>query len=129
MNAGNVSLTLTQRLLESLTAGGEESAAGAFRKDRENRAVTVTISREVGARGSQVAAEVGKQLGWPVYDQEIIHKIADAMGQPSHHVRSVDEKHFSWLEDVLANLLDEYHVNPSTYLKYLVGTLRGLALE
>jgi cytidylate kinase len=129
MNVQDISLALTERLIRSHSAADEEASSSLVRKRFEGRPVTITISREAGAQGTTVAADLGKLLNWPVYDQEIIHKISEEMGRPSFHVRSVDEKHFSWLEDVVSNLMNDYHVHPSTYLKYLVGVTRALGME
>jgi cytidylate kinase len=123
MNVRDVSLSLAEALLRSHTvtgAGEHEGPAG------ERPAFTVTISREVGALGTTVGTEVATRLGWPLYDHEIINKIAEEMGKPTTHVRGVDERQFSWLEECLAGLMSEYRVNPSEYLKHLIGTVRGL---
>jgi len=123
MNARELSLSLTEALIRSQKPSSEESeqpSAGG------NPPLTITISREVGAGGQEVAAAAGKRVNWPVYDQEIINKIAEEMGKPSSHVRGVDEKYFTWLEEVMANLLSDYHVNSTVYLKNLVATIRGL---
>jgi cytidylate kinase len=83
----------------------------------------------VGALGTTTATEVGKRLEWPVYDQEIINKIAEEMGKPSPKVRGVDERYFNWLEECMAGLLTDYHVSPAAYLKYLIGTVRALGVK
>jgi cytidylate kinase len=87
---------------------------------------TVTVSREVGALGSSVAAAVGRRLGWPVYDREILDAIAEEMRRPAFSVEAVDERPGGWLEECLSGLLNEYHVSSDTYFKYLLGTVRGL---
>ncbi len=125
MNVHDVSLSLAQALLRSESKPESETPPGQNRLF-EKPPFTITISREAGARGTSVGVELGKRLGWPVYDQELIHKIAEEIGRPTFQVRGVDEKHFSWLEDTLSGLFSEYHVNPSAYLKKLIATVRGL---
>jgi cytidylate kinase len=87
---------------------------------------TVTISREVGALGGSVAAEVGRRLHWPVYDREILDKIAEEMRRPSFHLEAVDERPGHWLEECLSALVNQYHVSSDTYFKYLLAAVRGL---
>jgi cytidylate kinase len=128
MNVRDMTLTLTEALLRSHTAtgsgeAGEKGAAG------KKPPFTITISREVGALGHTVAEEVAKRLKWPLHDQEIINKIAEEMGKPSTHVRGVDERYFSWLEECMAGVMSDYHVNPTAYLKHLIGTVRGLGAQ
>ncbi|HKB42299.1 MAG TPA: cytidylate kinase-like family protein [Gemmataceae bacterium] len=90
------------------------------------RPFTIAISREVGALGSTVGREVGRLLGWPVHDREILEKIAAEMQRPTFHLDFVDERASSWLEESLVSLLGQFHVRAGTYLKYLIGTVRGL---
>jgi cytidylate kinase len=87
---------------------------------------SIAISREAGALGHTVAAEVGYRLGWPVYDREILDKVGEDMRRPPRHLQAVDERPGSWLEDVLAGLASQYSVSTDQYLKYLVGAVRGL---
>src|SRR4051794_28206074 len=87
MNVRDVSLNLTEALLKTATQETTEKKPFA-----EKPPLSVAISREVGALGSAIAVELGKRLGWPVYDQELIDKIAEEIHRPSFHVRSVDEK-------------------------------------
>jgi hypothetical protein len=121
MSIPDVSLKLSEALLRSCT---QESPP---RKPPEERlAFTITVSREVGALGHTVAEEVGKRLGWPVYDQELIDKIAEEIGRPSFHVRGLDEKPVGWLEEFFTSLGGQYPVSPMAYLKKLTGVVSGL---
>ena len=43
----------------------------------------ITISRQVGSRGSYIAVEVAKRLGWRYYDREILHQAAATVGLTS----------------------------------------------
>jgi cytidylate kinase len=87
----------------------------------------VTVSREVGALGSTVAAEVGRRLALPVYDRAVLEKVAEEMRRPGPALERLDERPVSWLEDALSALVNEYPVRSDAFLKYLVGTVRGLA--
>lgn len=132
MNIHEMALTLAEALLRSQLPPERDDLfppAVGRRPAPEVPPLTITISREVGALGTTIATAIGKQLGWPVYDQEIINKIAEEMGKPTTHVRGVDEKYFSWVEESLAGLLTEYHVNPASYLKHLLATVRGLGVK
>src|SRR5262249_45355754 len=71
-------------------------------------AFSITISREVGAQGHSVAEELGRRLGWPVYDHEILDKMAEQMGKPREYLHALDERHVSWLEECLTNLVAHY---------------------
>jgi cytidylate kinase len=132
MNVRDVALSLAEALLRSeLPPETAENGSPTARRRpvKEKPPFTIAISREVGALGTTTAKEIGKRLGWPVYDQEIINKIAEEMGKPTTHVRGVDERYFNWLEECLGGLVAEYHVSPSAYLKHLIGTVRGLGVK
>ncbi|HEX5177792.1 MAG TPA: cytidylate kinase-like family protein [Gemmatimonadaceae bacterium] len=51
----------------------------------------ITVSREFGAGGSELAAAVGAQLGWPVLDQELIHRVAERLRCAHTTVEHLDE--------------------------------------
>ncbi len=122
MNPHDLSLSVVQALVQSHAAADQSSKGLA----PPRRPFTIAVSREVGALGSTVAREVGRRLGWPVYDREILEKIAEEMQRPAFHLEFVDERASSWLEESFSSLLSQYHVRPGTYLKYLIGTVRGL---
>lgn len=52
----------------------------------------ITISRELGSGGNQVAQELSKRLGIPYYDKEIINKTAQEFGVPHEQLQKNDEK-------------------------------------
>ena len=41
---------------------------------------TIAVTREAGTPGSAVAEEIGRRLSWPVYDRELIERIARRWG-------------------------------------------------
>lgn len=123
MNIRNVSLTLTDALLRSDLEKLQDRD-----KAPEKPPFTITISREVGALGLKTASEIGKRLGWPVYDHEILNKITEELGKdiPRVERQRLDERHVGWFEEFLTNLSGGPPVTPTTYLKKLIGVVRGL---
>src|ERR1700754_5266430 len=51
----------------------------------------VTISREFGAGGSELAAALGTRLGWPVLDHDIVHRVAERLSVDDDMVERLDE--------------------------------------
>jgi cytidylate kinase len=90
---------------------------------------TVAVSREAGALGSTVAAEVGRRLNWPVYDKELLGPIAEKAGATPFDLEGLDERTMGWLEEVTTNLVRSSHVSPYGYLKHLIGTVRALGAQ
>jgi cytidylate kinase len=88
---------------------------------------TIAISREEGAGGTRLAREVGARLGWPVYDHELLEKIADDMKLRAALLESVDEKYVSWLEESMASYTQVRGVDRNAFVVRLMATILSLA--
>ena len=51
----------------------------------------ITVSREFGAGGSDLAHELGAQLQWPVLDHDIVHRVAERLRLNDGTVEPFDE--------------------------------------
>jgi cytidylate kinase len=120
-----------QRQAEAVVrAGGYRRGAEGPRPGRDPRLprpFTVALSREVGAGGTRVANAVGERLRWPVYDQELLVKIAQEMNLRLPLVQSVDERHMSWLEEVMEGWSSAPAISESGFVRHLVETVLALA--
>lgn len=97
---------------------------------RTKRAYTIALSREAGTPGTSVAQEVGKRLGWTVYDHELVEKIAQEMGLRADLLDSVDEKRRSWLLETLEEFATATPpVSQNAYVRHLVQTLLSLSVH
>lgn len=52
----------------------------------------ITITRQYGSGGSDVAARVAALLGWSLFDNSIVDAVAEQMGVPTDTVRALDER-------------------------------------
>lgn len=87
----------------------------------------VAISREAGARGTTIAHAVGAKLGWSVYDRELLEKIAEDKGLRVQLLESLDEKHISWLREIVEGFSLSKTITEEAYVHYLVETVHALA--
>src|SRR6516225_1362618 len=62
-------------------------------------AFSIALSREAGTQASAVAQEVGRLLGWQVYDRQLLEQIAHDMGLRTNLLESVDERRKGWLAE------------------------------
>ncbi|MBZ5498017.1 MAG: cytidylate kinase-like family protein [Acidobacteriia bacterium] len=79
----------------------------------------ITITRDVGALGDDVASGLAKHLDWHVFDREIVDHIAVHSHVRQDLVRELDERSQSLIHDTVARLLlmaegisfgnEEYH--------------------
>jgi cytidylate kinase len=109
--------------------GRESGAKPAGRAGFQARAFTVALSREAGARGNTVARAVGEQLGWVVYDHELLELIAQEMKVRVNLLDSVDERHVSWLEEQVEAFSSVPYVSENAFFRHLVQTILSLGLH
>ncbi len=79
----------------------------------------ISISREAGAGGSEIAENVGRQLGWEVLDKNILDEVAQRYRLPRPMLELVDETRSNWAYDILGPLLDHGIVTHEKYLMHL----------
>ncbi len=89
--------------------------------------ITIALTREAGTPGTSVAQEVGKRLGWLVYDHELVELIAREMGLRANLLESVDERRKSWLLECMEAFASEKYVGQTGFVHHLVQTLLSLA--
>jgi cytidylate kinase len=87
----------------------------------------ITISRETGAGASQIAATVGRKLGWEVLDKNLLDRIADRFRLSRPMLELVDETNFNWAYDVIGVFLDPKIVPHEKYLAHLGRVIRTAA--
>ncbi len=95
----------------------EESPAAEF---------TIAISRQVGARGTTVAREVGKRLKWPVYDHELVERLAEELHASVHEVEEADERPGNFMVETTESLSFMPHVDETRYTYRLRRLLLAL---
>jgi len=126
--------TSSQRLAEALTKTQQHWES---RRRTETRsgggqphapALTVAISREAGANGGgAIARAIGERLGWPVYDSELVHLVADGMKVRASLLDALDERRTSWIRECIEAFGSNTSVTQSAYLHRLIETLLALA--
>ena len=72
----------------------------------------ITITREFGAGGGEVARELAQTLGWEMLDRELLHQAAEIEHVPDAELERLDEKAIS--------TADRFRLHPP-HQKYLRG--------
>src|SRR5262249_28478072 len=126
MNLKNVSDHMVEALVR---AGQHEEARHPWEEGlaRSQQGITIALTREAGARGRAVARAVGQELGWPVYDHELLESIAREMKMRVDLLESVDERRRSWILDSLGALASGPALSESGYVHRLREVLFTLA--
>ena len=89
---------LAQALQQAHRHGEEQQREEAPATSPDTLAVTIALEHEPGTPITEVAREIGSRLGWPVYDHELLERIAQEVGVPVRLVEEVDERRQSWRE-------------------------------
>lgn len=87
---------------------------------------SIALSREAGARGTELARNLGERLGWAVYDNELLELIASNLNVRVSLLESVDERHISWLQETVEAFCDAASVREAAYVRQLVETMLSL---
>jgi cytidylate kinase len=68
-------------------------------------ALTVTISREVGGRGSTIAQQAGARLGWQVYPQDLLEFVTQDAAARQEILASLPSGAAEWADNQLDRLV------------------------
>lgn len=95
----------------------------------------ITVSREYGAGGSDLAALLGERLGWRVLDHELIHQLALRLECEDADIEALSEHPPSFLDRLAASAVvtapeSAFHTAPwSTDADRLAAVTREVLLE
>lgn len=109
------------------TRPGETLEVAPARSKSVVPARVITISHESGAGGAAVAREVGRLLDWPVYDRELLERIAEQAGLRTELLESLDEKRSHWLVEILESVSGATVMSSASYARHLAETVLALA--
>lgn len=87
---------------------------------------TIALSREPGSGGALVAAEVGRWLNWPVYDHELLTRIAHDLKVDVNRLKGIDERPGSRLVECLEAFASASTVTEVTYFHSLLRLILAL---
>ncbi len=125
---------ISERVSEALVrAAGHHDAlihhiGTSFDGDHRPRQFSIAISRETGTRGPAVARAVGKLLGWPVYDHELLEIVARELHVAVKLLENVDEHHVTWLQECVEAFAAVPAVREQKYVRHLVEAMLSLSV-
>ncbi len=104
---------------------GKTAAARSELRSRTGKQIDyITISRDLGSGGEEVAASLSELLGWQVYDKEILNYMAEDLHVQEQLIRSIDEGTTNWVEESLAAIVGpENYVGQFRYYSHLTRVL------
>lgn len=66
----------------------------------------VAVSRQAGSGGREIAQKLAEELGWPLFDKEILHAMAGNDAVRERVYQAFDERQVGWLEEILETIID-----------------------
>jgi len=84
---------------------------------------TITISREAGAGGSEVARRLAEVLKMDLMGGQIIKRVAENAKMSTSVVETLDEKAVSRVDSMINSLFTSRHLSPDSYLRHLTWVL------
>jgi len=94
------------------------------RKGRTRFKPCITISREAGARGSEIGRRLAAELRMDLLASEIISRIAESTQMSAKVVQSLGERHITLLDNWISSFFAERHFRPDTYFQHLVKVIK-----
>ena len=88
----------------------------------------ITVSRQVGAGASEVAAALAARLKWPRFDKEILQTMAGDDATRHKIYESLDEHDLGWWEEAVRSVADPEFIR-NDYFRRLVKTTLSLARQ
>lgn len=87
----------------------------------------VTVSRQLGSRGSYFAELLAEKLGYQILHREVINAICRSSGYRKRIVESLDQKFRGYLEVTVESLFTGESVDHSDYHRHLFGTVLSMS--
>lgn len=87
----------------------------------------ITISREAGANGTSLGRIAAHKLGFELWDQELVQRVAEEKGAPEALFAAVDERARNRIQDLLAGILMGDVGTETEYLASLGRVIHSIA--
>jgi cytidylate kinase len=87
----------------------------------------ISISREVGAGGSELGARLGEKLGWEVMDKNLLDQMAERYRLSKPMLELVDETTYNWAFNTLGTWVDPKLISHEKYVVHLARVILSRA--
>jgi cytidylate kinase len=90
------------------------------------RLSVITVSRQWGSGGTNIAKLVAKELGFSLFDREIIDHVAKLSGAQPEQIASYDEVRPNVISSLVLQMLEGSRPTESNYLRALVKAIKRI---
>lgn len=89
----------------------------------------VTISKQLGSGGVELAALVAERLGWQVFDREIVEETAGQTEARQAILSRLDDRGVNWLQETMAKLLIRGDPGQGGFLQEMMRVIGAVAQQ
>lgn len=86
----------------------------------------ITISRECGSRGQEVARRLAEELEFDLFHHEILEAMIETSRNSRSLLETLDEKAMNIVDDIVSALVHEHHLWPDEYSKLLLKIMNTI---
>jgi len=86
----------------------------------------ITISRECGSRGQEVAQKLADQTEFDLFHHEILEAMIETSKNSKALLETLDERGMNIVDDIVSALVHEHHLWPDEYSKLLLKILNTI---
>ena len=83
----------------------------------------ITISRETGSQGYEVAKKLCRETGFDLFHHEIVDAMVETSKNSRVFLETLDERGMNIVDDIVSNFVSEHHLWPDEYSKLLFKIL------
>jgi cytidylate kinase len=97
------------------------------RRSHEPRRPVITVARQHGARGTELARRLAAELGLDLFDRALIQRIAEDGHMSERVVTALDERNRELLTDWLSSVASRDYLSPAEYQYHLARVVGAIA--
>ncbi len=83
----------------------------------------ITISRESGSQGYEVAKQLCREIGFDLFHHEIVDTMVETSKNSRVLLETLDERGMNIVDDIISNFVNEHHLWSDEYSKFLFKIL------
>ncbi len=92
----------------------------------QKSATVITISRECGSQGYEVAEHLSRQTGFDLFHHEIVEAMVETSKNSRMLLETLDEKSMNVVDDVVSYFINAHHLWPDEYSKLLFRVINTI---
>lgn len=86
----------------------------------------VTVSRESGSQGKEVAEGLAGKMGFDMFHHEIVEAMIETSKNSKALLETLDERGVNVVDDIVSNFVNEHHLWPDEYSKLLLRIMNTI---